>query len=469
MVTVVPGTVAREAPPVLTLKKNHIRVAALAVSCGVIAGFTVPTWTIPIIVIAVILGLYRWRIALIVAVAFGIGAIRGMTSIAGALPDVNEDLRGVVLEEPTAALRSAVLRLDNGRMVTVYGSYVASIRFGDEIGFRCTEWSWVTRFEKPRCRVSDVNTFARGRAGTLRAVLYNTKSWFESSIRRTLPNPEAPLLSGLLLGSRDEIPYELKQDFRISGTSHIVAVSGFNVTIVVALIASMLRYLPIPRGARLSLTCAAIAGFVMLTGSSPSVVRAGIMGSLVVLGRETGRLADALHTLMVSVTVMVVADPAIIASIGFQLSVAATLGLVLLSSRFEKLLSHIPSLFGIRSSLGTTLAAVVVTQPLITLYFGQISVVAPITNLIILPLIPIAMLVGFCVISLSAIVPMIAVYIGWIAWAPLTAIIRAVELCARLPFASVRMGMNTSIAISVIWAAMVAYAFIQVRKIHEAP
>ena len=454
-------------PSVLTLKKNHIRITALAVSCGAIAGFTVPPWTIPVILIAVLLGLFRFRIALIIAVAFGIGALRGMVLTPNALPDVSERLRGVVLEEPTVASRSALLRLDSRRMVTIYGPYVDSVRFGDEIGFQCTEWIWASRFEKPRCRISEAHTLAHGRAGILRTALYRTKSWFESSIRRTLPNPEAPLLTGLLLGSRDEIPYELKQDFRISGTSHIVAVSGFNVTIVVTMIASLFRCLPIPRGVRLLLTCTAIAGFVTLTGSSPSVVRAGIMGSLVVLGRETGRLSDALHTLMVSVTAMVIADPAIIASIGFQLSVAATLGLVLLSGRFEALLSRIPSSYGIRSSLSTTLAAVVATQPLITLYFGQLSIVAPITNLIVLPLIPIAMLAGFCIISVSAIAPLVAVYVGWIAWAPLAAILTAVKWCARLPFASVRMGVFASIALSVAWTAVVSYAVIQARQHHE--
>ncbi len=433
----------------------------MTAALGAVAGFALPLQYVVIAVAATSVLTVRWRFFWMVALCCVCGGIRGSFAIPEPLPDVNVAFRAVVTEEPTATGSVFFVRKESGALVRVTGGSPVLLAYGDEIQLKCRAWSWVSTFEDPQCRGSGIKVVAQGRIDPVRTAIHGAKLWFQGAVNGILPNPEAPLLAGLLLGSRDDIPAALKQSFRVSGTSHIVAVSGFNVTVVVMVIASFFRLLPLPRVARLAMIVIAIGAFVTLTGASASVVRAGIMGSLAIVGKESGRLGDALHALILSAAAMVVWDPRIIASIGFQLSVAATLGLILLSEPIERLLRFVPTVLGLRGSLSSTLSAILMTQPLITLYFLQLSLVAPLVNLVVLPLIPLAMLTGFCAALAGAAVPAFAPYVGWIAWAPLAAIIRSVDQGARLPFASVTLGAGWSILIAAVFAA--ASWFIAVR------
>ncbi len=296
--------------------------------------------------------------------------------------------------------------------------------------------------------------------------LGQVKAWMTRSVDRALPSPEAPLLAGLLLGSRQDLPSELRNAFRLTGTSHIVAVSGFNVTIVVTMIAALVRIVPAPPWVRTSITLVAITAFVLLTGASASVVRAGIMGSLVVLARATGRLSDGLHALALSAGAMVLVDPRTISSVGFQLSVAATAGLFCLSEPLERRLAFVPEALGIRSSLASTLAAIALTQPIILLYFGQASLVAPLVNLLVLPLVPLAMLTGFCVAVLNGIVPALGAFVAWIAWAPLKLMVSLVSLGAAMPLAALQLSRTLAVLSAVVWAGVAMYFVLRVRSSH---
>lgn len=296
--------------------------------------------------------------------------------------------------------------------------------------------------------------------------LSQAKEWMTRSVDRALPNPEAPLLAGLLLGSRQDLPSELRNAFRLTGTSHIVAVSGFNVTIVVTMIAALVRMAPAPPWVRTSLTLVAIAGFVLLTGASASVVRAGIMGSLVVLARATGRLSDGLHALALSACAMVFVDPRTLGSIGFELSVAATAGLFLLGEPLEKRLVFVPEALGIRSALASTLAAIALTQPIILLYFGQASLVAPLVNLVVLPLVPLAMLTGFFVAVLNGVVPALGPFVAWIAWAPLKLMVSLVNLGASIPMAALQFNRALAVLSAAVWAGAATYFVLRARRNH---
>lgn len=300
------------------------------------------------------------------------------------------------------------------------------------------------------------------------AALTATRAWLEHGINQALPPTEAALLTGLLLGGREDLPRNLLQAFRTTGTSHIVAVSGFNVTIVVSAVAAIIRSMPLGRAMQLLVTILAVAAFVILTGASPSVVRAGIMGSLVVLARYSGRLADGWHLLVLSAASMVVIQPVIITSLSFQLSVVATAALVLLAEPLEQRLTFVSTVFGLRSSLASTLAAIMFTQPLILLYFGQVSLVAPLVNVVVLPLIPPAMLTGFAVAVLTALAPWLAVLVGWLAWLPLRAMVWVVTFGAALPIAAVQLGWQASAAAASVNALAIGWYVTITRKRHVA-
>jgi competence protein ComEC len=239
------------------------------------------------------------------------------------------------------------------------------------------------------------------------------------------------------------------------------------VTIIVNVIAALLLSLPLPPLARSVSTIIAITAFVMLVGAPASAVRAGIMGGLVVFARATGRLSDGFHALLLSGAAMVFLQPGIISDIGFQLSVGATAGLIAFSGSLEQRLRFVPSLFGMRSSLASTLAATTMTQPIILLYFGQASLIAPFVNLLVLPLIPITMLLGLVVCIIGGILPVFAPFVAWISWVPLAAVLNIVAAGASLPFAAYRIGQTGAVALAAIWASMVAYIFMR-RKRHVA-
>ncbi|MBI4092303.1 MAG: ComEC/Rec2 family competence protein [Candidatus Kerfeldbacteria bacterium] len=372
-------------------------------------------------------------------------------------------------------IQLAALALGIGAVIGAF--WPPMFGLGALVGLGLSSWRWKPLWLISACfglgllrgwlAAPDVNSNGPARPNVVVEALGQVRDWTTRQINRSLPQPEAPFLAGLLLGSREEIPPEVRNDFRITGTSHIVAVSGYNVTIVITMIAAALRTLPLPRVTRSILVFAGIIGFVILTGGSPSVVRAGIMGALVVLAREVGRLSDGVHGLIVASSAMVLVSPATLASIGFQLSVAATAGLMLFSERFEERLAFVPKVFGLRGSLASTLSAILVTQPLISLYFGQVSLVAPMTNLLVLPLIPLAMATGFSVAMTVGIVPVLGPLVGWIAWAPLTAIIGIVRLSASLPLAAVKIPTLGSLLVAGGFAALAAFFAFAERKRYE--
>lgn len=223
------------------------------------------------------------------------------------------------------------------------------------------------------------------------AQLYRLKHWIDDLIHRFLPEPHSALLSGLLLGIRSDLSDDFRTALRNSGTSHIVALSGFNVTIIISFLLLLLRRLP--RRLTWILSGLAILGFVIMTGAASSVVRAAIMGWLLLLAGIWGRRRSAINAVLLAAATMVALHPLILVyDVSFQLSVAATLGLLYGTPILTLKVRHVPSL--ITEAAATTLGATVFTLPLIALYFGGVSWVTLMANLLVVPLVPYVMLVG---------------------------------------------------------------------------
>lgn len=270
------------------------------------------------------------------------------------------------------------------------------------------------------------------------AFSYKIRDFLEMKIQSLFPEPAASLLGGLLLGLRKSIPFEVKQNLSITGLTHIIAISGFNITIIITFCAGFL----LQRASRAVRTLGAglmIVLFIFVVGPSASVVRAGIMGLIGLLALLFGRKGEALHTLMLALFFMSCANPfSLLFDIGFQLSFLATLGLILLTPIFEDWFSHIPSLGFIKETMIATLAAQLIVLPLILQYFQNFSLIAPFSNLIIVPLIPFTMLFGFLALFLSLFpfVNILAPFIGIFGYWLLSFIVWVIDLLAHVPFAS---------------------------------
>ena len=235
------------------------------------------------------------------------------------------------------------------------------------------------------------------RKNSWRARLFSTRDHVEGSLQQYLHEPHASLLIGLLYGARSTLPDDIQEAFRRSGTMHIVAVSGYNVLLVSsALLYVLSLFLRRQRSLAIVLLC--IAAFAMLAGADAAVVRAAMMGGLVLVARHIGRPAQSPVLLLLAATVMTAVNPHILFDdAGFHLSFAAAAGLIWLAPHIRQRLRGYPKL--LRSILSETTAATAMTSPILWLQFGQLSLVALISNLFVLPLIPFA--VGFGLLGIG--------------------------------------------------------------------
>lgn len=227
--------------------------------------------------------------------------------------------------------------------------------------------------------------------------------------------PASTVLTGILIGDESFIPPELVEDFRRTGTSHIVAISGFNVSIVIALVVALLSRVLNRRQVAL-VALPAVAVYVVFVGASASVVRAGVMAGIALVGMALYRQGFTLNTLCAAATLILAFEPQMLFDVGFQLSFAATLGLVLFADRlsrpsrlFWEQHIHPPRVRQAVNFLAdgglVTLAAQATTLPLLMAYFGQIPLTSILVNVLILPLQPPIMILGSLGAAVATLLP----------------------------------------------------------------
>lgn len=228
----------------------------------------------------------------------------------------------------------------------------------------------------------------------IRRALWHLRRTFEHRINLILPEPAAALAAGLLTGAQSGLPEILTEDFRRTGLSHIVAISGSNITIIIGIIGGMLFFLPLRW--RLIPSIIAIVLFALFVGAGASVIRASVTGILGIMALHAGRLAQTRLMILWTAFAMLVWNPLQLSQdMGFQLSFLAVLGLAELSPVLEPLVRRVPQTLGLREALQTTLAAQLTAMPWSAAQFGLLSLIAPVANLLTAPLVPIGMLFGF--------------------------------------------------------------------------
>jgi competence protein ComEC len=255
-------------------------------------------------------------------------------------------------------------------------------------------------------------TFLPDRGGNLiSAALYEFKEKSLENIYRLFPDPESSLLAGILLGVDTGLSQELQQAFKNTGTAHIIAISGFNISIIAGLFVTLFsRILGPRRGALLAVI--GIIFYTILVGGDAAVVRAAIMGGLALFARQIGRRQAALNTLLAVALLMCLWNPLYIWDVGFQLSFFATLGLILYAEPFSQFAIRLITKYFPTSAAEKfaalfsdfvllTLAAQLTTIPIMAYQFKRISLVSFIANPFILPAQPAVMILGGLAVLLS--------------------------------------------------------------------
>ncbi|MBI2263521.1 ComEC/Rec2 family competence protein [Candidatus Berkelbacteria bacterium] len=280
------------------------------------------------------------------------------------------------------------------------------------------------------------------------AWLFALKNRFEGAIKNFLPFPQSVLLDGILLGSQEQIPWALKQTFVATGLSHILAVSGYNVTVVLKVWAEWTRFLGRFTSFILGLT--AVFLFIILTGANETVVRAGIMGSMFLLAGFLGRQKTFRNITALTATIMVLQNPSILRfNLSFQLSFAALLGLLLISPLFQGWFRMLPSF--IREAITATLGALIATFPLLLYHFGQFSLIALLVNVLVLPLIPLTMALGFGLGISGLFSEAIGRALSILVWPLLNYILSISQFFAQMPLAQIFPGKISGLAMAVYY------------------
>jgi competence protein ComEC len=328
-------------------------------------------------------------------------------------------------------------KIEYGDQVSVSGTLTFPENFMTDQG---TEFDYVSYLKKDRILVlipdAKLLSHERARGYSLYRALYSFRHQVEGKLFQYVPEKEAGLLAGILVGTKTSIDESLYNALVRTSTVHIVALSGFNVSIVTETISKILGSLLPPLAASLA-GMGSIILFVVMTGASSTAIRAGFMAVLMILSKVTGRPTHIVRVMALAALILVFINPMyLVADASFQLSFLATLGLILVSPPYiaylEKRMHPL-----LAEAIGTTLAAETAVAPFILYKMGVFSVVALPINVLIAPAIPLIMLGSFVVICTAFFSPFFAPVIAYPSYLITTALIGTIQKTSEIPFASI--------------------------------
>lgn len=349
-------------------------------------------------------------------------------------------LTGIVQADPTPQRTTVRFQLKDtslgGESVDVIAKPYPRVLAGDVITATCVlEVSERHRLTCPLPKISVIE-----HRQTLGSALAFLRRSFVNALQRVFPQPAGGFIVGTLVGGSASLGQKLIQSFRDTGTSHLVALSGFNISIIAAALLAILSQLGIPRRVRPVLIIGALVLFVMMVGAGASIVRAAIMGVLVVVTKQQGRAPVARNSLLAAAVLMLWFDPTVLLQdLGFQLSFLATIGIIYVSPIIQGwiLARGWPEVFGLTEAAVMSISAELVVTPLLLATFDHLSLIAPLVNPIVAPFIPIIMLFGFLGGLAGLIATTLGQIIGFGGWLSATLVLTIIERTAALSFSAV--------------------------------
>jgi len=365
-------------------------------------------------------------------------------------------LVGEVVDEPvwTEYSERLVIEVKNGEEKTkilVITNFGSDFRYGDKVEFsgvlkkpenfttdQGKEFDYINYLRKDGIRYvmsyATVDTLSRGHGNKVKSALFFVKGKFLEKMNAVIPAPEHLLMAGLTLGERAAFSDELRDNFITTGTIHIVALSGQNITLVAETFKNIFAFLP--QTAAVSAGILSILLFVVMTGASSTAIRAGIMATLVLAARKVGQPYHIGRALLLAGIAMIMINPYVLVfDVSFQLSFLATIAVVYLTSKVQRYLLWIPGRT-FREICAMTFAAYIFVLPFILYNMGTVSLVALPTNILILPLIPFTMLVGFLTSLVGIFSHILSIPLGLLSYLLLHYELFVIDFFARVPYAS---------------------------------
>jgi competence protein ComEC len=293
--------------------------------------------------------------------------------------------------------------------------------------------------------------------------LIKLKRNFQHKIEKVIPEPAAALASGILLGGKSGLGKDLEEDFRRAGISHIVVLSGFNLSIIASYILKILSFLPYFWA--ISSSVMGIFLFTLMVGGGASVVRASIMAILGLLARGYGRIYEAGVALIFAGFFMTLWNPKVLVfDLGFQLSFLATLGLIYLTPPIERYLIFLSNRFGLREIVSTTLGAQVMVYPWLMYKIGDVSLAGFLTNIIVLPVIPLGMFLSFLTGFVGFLSGLLSLPFAYSSYFVLEYVIKISEFFSRFPLASVTFPVFPFWLVALIYLVLILWVLSNNKK-----
>lgn len=464
------------------MKKNSkyyfsISQISFLIACGFLFGIAIRSlvelrfWCLGLIIVLVFVSLLVFkskRIGRLLFLCFGIllgiwrmeGAISNLNSLedgfdfsmevfVSRIPEIKEEYQKIVVR----AVDESEKINHNGNFL-IFVKPKPTIEFGEHLRVSCNAKIPENKHEKFNyqrflasqeifyiCSFSKVKKLSVKKEEGLFGKIFKIRTKFEKQIGNLFPEPEGGYLAGLLLGGDDRLPKDVAENFRLTGTTHTVAVSGYNITIIASILMWFGIGIGLWRKQAFFLALFGIILFVVMIGAPSSATRAAVMGGLLLWAMQKGRLANSIRIAVFAATIMVLYSPFILLyDVGFQLSFLATLGIILVYTPLSLLAEIKDDFLELKSIVLVTISAQVGVLGLLIYTFESFSLISLLANLIILPLIPVIMLLGFGAILISFLFPFLGKLIAFVVWFLLHLEIVAIGWLAKIPFASIEIG-----------------------------
>jgi len=257
------------------------------------------------------------------------------------------------------------------------------------------------------------------------------KQKLRQSIRSNYSPPQSLVLEGTVLGNNGVMSQELKDKLNATGLRHIIAVSGTHIVILSSILMSFLIMIGLWRRQAFYFSVALIWFYIVLTGLAPSGVRAGIMGTLFLMAEFLGRQSAGSRIITMAAAVMLLQNPFLLFyDVGFQLSFLAALGIIYISPILKNIFKKITQP-QVLEMICSTLAAQIFTLPIMLYNFGNISLIAPITNILVLPMVPLMMIFGFLSSFVGIFSQILGFILAWPCWVLLSYFVKITDIFSQ--------------------------------------
>lgn len=267
--------------------------------------------------------------------------------------------------------------------------------------------------------------------------IFGFKAKLSQLFSQVLRPPQSSVLIAAFLGDESMLSQKIKDELNLTGTRHIIAISGMNMVIMSQILLWLALAIGLWRQQAFYLVLIVLALYIVMIGAPASAFRAGLMAGLLLLAQKLGRLQSAGYVFALAAAIMLIVNPLLLKfDVGFQLSFLATLSLVYLKPFIDQWIEKLPNYFQLKDVLTMTIAAQLGTLPLLIFHFGRFSLISPLANILIVPLLPFLMISGIVLGAAGFVFLPLAKILAYPVWLILTYMVKVIDISSRIPLAA---------------------------------